>query len=99
MNSLLYEGNNVYVAGIPRRISEDDLRRVFAKYGPILDIKVIRDPVTKNCKGFSYVLFERVSDATRAIENLDNVKVFNDWSLKVERAKRAIPFEPNYQCY
>jgi RNA recognition motif-containing protein len=49
--------------------------------------------VTKNSRGFAYVLFERVSDANRAIENLDNVKIFNDWSLKVERAKRAVPFE------
>jgi RNA recognition motif-containing protein len=32
------------VAGIPRRITEEDLRRVFVKYGPIQDIKVIKDP-------------------------------------------------------
>jgi transformer-2 protein len=83
----------VYVAGIPRRISEDDLRKVFVKYGPILDIKVIRDPQTKHSKGFAYVLFERVSDANRAIENLDDAKIFNDWSLKVERAKRAVAYQ------
>ncbi|CDW88102.1 rna-binding protein [Stylonychia lemnae] len=87
-------GNNVYVAGIPRRITEEDLRRVFVKFGPISEIKVIRDPVTKNSKGFAYVLFDRISDAQRAIENLDNAKVFNDWALKVERAKRALPYEP-----
>ena len=65
-------GNNVYVAGIPRRINEDDLKRVFGKYGQILDIKVIKDPVTTNSKGFAYILFDKVDDATRAIDCLDN---------------------------
>jgi len=65
-------GNNVYVAGIPRRINEEDLRRVFGKYGHIVDIKVIKDPVTNNSKGFAYILFEKVEDATRSIECLDN---------------------------
>ena len=36
MNNFI--GNNVYVAGIPRRVTEEDLRRVFVKYGPIIDI-------------------------------------------------------------
>jgi RNA recognition motif-containing protein len=28
-------GNNVYVAGIPKRVNEEDLKRVFSKYGTI----------------------------------------------------------------
>jgi RNA recognition motif-containing protein len=86
-------GNNVYVAGIPRRINEEDLRRVFGKYGHIVDIKVIKDPVTNNSTGFAYILFEKVEDATRSIECLDNQRVFNDWSLRVERAKRAVAYQ------
>lgn len=85
-------GNNVYVAGIPKRITEPDLRLVFSKFGPILDIKVIRDPQTQNSKGFAYILFEKVDDATRAIDGLDNQRVFNDWALRVERAKRAVAY-------
>ena len=81
------------MAGIPRRVNEEDLKRVFSKFGAILDVKVIRDLVTKNSRGFAYVLFERVGDATKAIESLDNAKVFNDWALKVERAKRSRPYE------
>jgi RNA recognition motif. (a.k.a. RRM, RBD, or RNP domain) len=61
-------GNNVYVAGIPKRISEDDLRRVFVKFGPIKDIKVIKDPQTNCSKGFAYILYENIEDANKAIE-------------------------------
>lgn len=43
----MYLGNNVYVAGIPRRITAEDIRRVFGKYGIIEDIKIIKDPVTQ----------------------------------------------------
>jgi RNA recognition motif-containing protein len=83
----------VYVAGIPRRVNEEDLKRVFEKYGPIADIKVIKDPLTNNSKGFAYILFEKVEDATNAIRGLDNQRVFNDWSLRVERAKRAVAYQ------
>ncbi len=62
----------MYVAGIPRRITEEDLRKVFDKYGKILDIKVIKDSLTNNSKGFAYILFEKIEDATDAIQNLDN---------------------------
>jgi RNA recognition motif-containing protein len=85
-------GNNVYVAGIPRRVTEDDLKKVFSKYGRIKDIKVIKDALTQNSKGFAYILFETIEEADRAIDNLDNQRVFNDWSLRVERAKRAVAY-------
>ena len=81
------------MAGIPRRINEDDLQRVFSKYGQIQDIKVIKDPVTNNSKGFAYILFKNVEDATNAVEGLDNQRVFNDWALRVERANRAVAYQ------
>jgi len=28
-------GNNIYIAGIPKRVTEEDLIRVFEKYGTI----------------------------------------------------------------
>ncbi len=62
----------MYVAGIPRRVTEEDLRLVFEKFGKILDIKVIKDHLTTNSKGFAYILFEKISDATCAIDTLDN---------------------------
>ena len=53
-------------------MTEEDLRRVFDKFGPIIDIKVIKDHVTTNSKGFAYILYEKIDDASRAIESLDN---------------------------
>eukprot|EP00347_Sterkiella_histriomuscorum_P004026 403362029 len=90
------QGNNVYIAGIPRWVNESDLLKTFEKYGKILEVKVIRDHITKNSKGFAYVLYERSSDAQRAIEGLDGVRVYNEWMLKVELAKRALPYEPRH---
>ena len=62
----------MYVAGIPRRVTEEDLRKVFSKYGRVKDIKVIKDALTQNSKGFAYILYESVEEADRAIDNLDN---------------------------
>ena len=56
---------------------------------------MIKDPQTNNSKGFAYILFKNVDDATKAIQALDNQQVFNDWSLRVERAKRAVAYQVN----
>jgi RNA recognition motif-containing protein len=56
-------GNNVYIAGIPSSITYDELRKLFSSYGAIKDIKIIRDNMTGKCRGFAYVLYEKISEA------------------------------------
>ena len=34
---------NVYIAGIPRRATEDTLRKVFSKFGSIKNVHIIKD--------------------------------------------------------
>lgn len=45
---------------------------MFSKYGRVKDIRVIKDALTQNSKGFAYILYESVEEADRAIDNLDN---------------------------
>lgn len=42
---------------VPKGLSEEELRAEFSKYGEIDGITMIRDKVTRECKGFAYVKY------------------------------------------
>jgi len=85
------DGGNVYIAGIPRRATEDSLRKCFSAYGSINSVHVIKDHQTGNSRGFAYIKFTRHEDALKAIEEMDGKCPFNEWQIKVELAKRGRP--------
>jgi hypothetical protein len=49
--------NKVFVGGIPLHADENDIKRVFSRYGPILDQTIIRDKFSKQSRGFGFVEF------------------------------------------
>lgn len=42
---------------VPKNMTEEDLRSEFEEYGPLESVSMIRDKVTRECKGFAYVKF------------------------------------------
>lgn len=86
-------GNNLYIANLSYQTREDDLQELFAKYGKIKHCKVIRDPVSKESRGFGFVTFEEAGDAQEAIKQLNNTEV-SGRKLHIEEAKRAKPYSP-----
>ncbi|GFP88059.1 zinc finger CCCH domain-containing protein 25, partial [Phtheirospermum japonicum] len=48
----------VYVGGIPFYLTEGDLLVVFAQYGDIVDVILVRDKGTGKSKGFTFVSYE-----------------------------------------
>ena len=58
---------NIYVAGLPRRTTEDALRKIFSQFGSILNVHIIKDFITKLPRGFAYILFKNGKEANTAI--------------------------------
>ncbi|CAF0806330.1 unnamed protein product [Adineta ricciae] len=56
---------------ISKHMTKDDLRKVFQKYGSIINIKVIVDKLTGENKGFAYISFSKASEAAYALEECD----------------------------
>ena len=52
---------NIYVANIPWKASEDQLKTLFAEYGEVTSAKIIMDKVTQRSRGFGFV--EMADDA------------------------------------
>lgn len=52
----------VFVVNLPQSIIQDDLKDYFSKFGPIEEIRIIKDKKGKSLRGFGFVLFyDRVS--------------------------------------
>lgn len=70
----------VYVGGISRNVTRDDLQELFSPFGPISDILV---------KGrYAFVNFEKESDANAAIRDTHSVR-FNGYEISVELASKC----------
>ncbi|KAL1745101.1 hypothetical protein HDZ31DRAFT_37139 [Schizophyllum fasciatum] len=68
----------LYVAGLSKFTTKQDLEKVFKTYGALKDVRVALDPKDNTCKGFAFVEFENEKDATAAL-------AANNYELKKRR--------------
>ncbi|XBI38595.1 hypothetical protein VPH35_123568 [Triticum aestivum] len=62
---------NLFVSGLSKRTTTDGLREAFAKFGEVEHARVVTDRVTGFSKGFGFVRYVSVEDATKGIEGMD----------------------------
>lgn len=61
---------NLYIAGLPRSMTQDELEKLFESYGTIIASKVIF--YATNVKGVGFIRFDKKDEAVRAIQELNN---------------------------
>ena len=83
----------VYVGNLPFSFDDEGLRKVFATYGEIEEVSVIKDKFSGRSKGFGFVTFKTEEDAKKAIAAL-NDKDVEGRNLKVNEAKPMDPDRP-----
>ena len=64
-------GHTLYVYGIGSLASELDLYALFAPFGAIVKVYVMRDPSTRSGKGFGFVTYGDYHDACLAVQTLN----------------------------
>lgn len=62
---------NIYVANIPWKATEEELKSLFAEYGEIDSAKIITDKFTQRSRGFGFVEMKDDDAARRAITELN----------------------------
>ncbi|XP_049391128.1 polyadenylate-binding protein 3 [Solanum stenotomum] len=77
---------NVYVKNLPESTSDEDLKKLFEKYGTITSALVMTDSSGKS-RGFGFVNFETWNAAASAVEEL-NGHSLNDKVLYVGKAQK-----------
>uniref|UniRef100_A0A0E0B7K2 RRM domain-containing protein n=1 Tax=Oryza glumipatula TaxID=40148 RepID=A0A0E0B7K2_9ORYZ len=64
------QGSEVFIGGLPRDTTEEDLRELCDSFGEIYEVRLMKDKETKENKGFAFVNFTAKDAAQRAIEEL-----------------------------
>ncbi len=77
---------NIYVANIPWKASEDQLKQLFAEYGEVSSAKIVMDKVTQRSRGFGFVEMSDDAAARQAINTLNGAD-FLGKSLVVNEAR------------
>ncbi len=77
---------NIYVGNVSFNLSEDELRQVFEAYGEVSSVKIIKDKVTGNSRGFAFVDMPDKTQAAAAIAGT-NGKEVGGRPLRVNQAR------------
>ncbi|CAF4304195.1 unnamed protein product, partial [Rotaria magnacalcarata] len=77
---------SLYVRGLAERVRYDDLKKIFGRYGRIVDITLPLDYYTRDAKGFGFVEYEESRDAEEALHALDRYRLYGR-ELEVEFAR------------
>lgn len=77
---------NIYVGNLAYGVTEGQLREAFSEFGEVASVNVITDKFSGRSKGFAFVEMPNDSDASSAIEGL-NDQTIGGRPVKVNQAK------------
>ncbi|HSW37134.1 MAG TPA: RNA-binding protein [Candidatus Saccharimonadales bacterium] len=81
--------SKLYVGGLAYSVTEKELEELFAEYGKVVSVAVIKDRDTGQSKGFGFVEMSEDAEAQKAIKEL-NGKDFNGRSITVNEARPQV---------
>ncbi|KAK7244888.1 hypothetical protein RIF29_39717 [Crotalaria pallida] len=79
-------GSEVYLGGIPYKISEEDLRVFCQSIGEVSEVRIMKGKESGETKGYAFVTFKTKELASKAIEKLNNAE-FKGKKLKCSTAQ------------
>jgi RNA-binding proteins (RRM domain) len=66
---------NLYVSNLSFRTTDDDLRKMFSRFGEVSSAKIITDRETGRSRGFGFVEMQSDDAANEAIDQLNQTEV------------------------
>ncbi len=84
---------NLFVSNIDYKVTEEELKALFAEYGEVKSVKILIDLETKKPKGYGFVLMSSSYEGQKAIIRLNRRKV-NNRPLSVQEARPKPGEEP-----
>lgn len=79
-------GRRLFVGNLPYAAGEADLEQLFAPFGAVESVRVMRDQATGRARGFAFVEMGSDEDALRAIDGL-NQSQYEGRALAVNEAR------------
>lgn len=83
---------NIYVANVPFKATEQDLKELFEEHGEVSSAKIIMDKETQRSRGFAFVEMPDDSAAKQAISKLNGFNLLGkDLVVNEARPKSDTP--------
>ncbi|CAO2814471.1 unnamed protein product [Amaranthus hypochondriacus] len=79
--SLPPHGSEVFIGGLPKDVTDEDLRELCEPIGEIFEVRLMKNKDTGEVKGYAFVAFKTKEDGQRAIDELKN-KEFKGKTLR-----------------
>ncbi|XP_028259952.1 ELAV-like protein 1 isoform X1 [Parambassis ranga] len=70
-SSDLIKDANLYISGLPRTMSQQDLEDMFAHYGHIINSRVLVDQASGLSRGVAFIRFDKRAEADDAVKHLN----------------------------
>ncbi|GMI81724.1 hypothetical protein HRI_001841700 [Hibiscus trionum] len=77
----------VFVGGLPYDLTEGDLLAVFAQYGEVVDVNLVRDKGTGKSKGFAFLAYEDQRSTILAVDNINGAQILGR-IIRVDHAEK-----------
>lgn len=65
------KGANLYICGLPKRMTQEELAQVFSQCGKIITLRILYDNKTGLSRGVAFIRFDQRSEAEEAIKQLN----------------------------
>ncbi len=65
----------IFTGGLDYELTEGDLLAVFAQYGEVVDVHLVRDKTTGKSRGFAFLAYEDQRSTVLAVDNLSGARV------------------------
>jgi len=77
---------NIHVGNLAYSVNEEDLRTLFADFGEVSAVNIIKERTSGQSKGFGFVEMLNNSEADKAMKALNGTKL-KDQFIKLSQAK------------
>jgi|AntRauTorckE5430_2_1112549.scaffolds.fasta_scaffold14584_2 RNA recognition motif-containing protein len=84
---------NLFVSNIDYKITEDQLKELFAEYGEVTSVIILKDMDDQKPKGYGFVMMSSSYEGQKCVMRLNHRKI-NDRALSVEEARPKPGEEP-----
>lgn len=88
---------DIFVGSLPFKLKEQALKELFEQFGEVESVKIIIDKITRQNKGFGFVVMPNDHEALQAIKTLD-ASIVMDRAIIVSKSevKNEKPKKKNF---